>query len=207
VSHRTLTTVLFTDIVGSTERAASLGDAGWRRLLERHNTLARAQFERHGGREVKTTGDGFLVTFTSPARAIECARMMIELLRADDNEIRTGIHTGECDVIDGHDVGGMAVHIAARVMEICTAGEVCVSGTVKDLVIGSDYSFDTRGAHALKGVPGSWDVWAIADRRQTHGAEEIRERPLRASDRIALFLARRAPRALRRLAAMAVQEG
>jgi class 3 adenylate cyclase len=156
---RVLATVLFTDIVGSTRRAADLGDRAWRDLLERHGEVVRRQLDVHRGREVKTTGDGFLATFDGPARGITCAREIAEGVRPLGIEIRAGLHTGECEVI-GEDVGGIAVHTGARVSALAEPGEVLVSQTVKDLVAGSGIEFDDRGVHELKGVPGDWRLYA-----------------------------------------------
>jgi class 3 adenylate cyclase len=158
---RVLSTVLFTDIVGSTERAAAIGDQEWRELLERHHRILRSSLERYGGREVHTAGDGFLATFDSPLRAIECARSAGEALRSIGLEIRAGVHTGEIE-LSGGDVQGIAVHIGARIAALAGAGEVFASSTVKDLVSGSGIEFEDRGAHALKGVPGEWRVFAVA---------------------------------------------
>ena len=156
---RVLATVLFTDIVGSTERAAELGDRAWRDLLERHGEVVRRQLGAHRGREVKTTGDGFLATFDGPARAITCAREIAEGVKPLGIDIRAGLHTGECEVI-GDDVGGIAVHTGARVSALADAGEVLVSQTVRDLVAGSGIEFEDRGEHELKGVPGEWRLFA-----------------------------------------------
>ena len=156
---RVLATVMFTDIVGSTERAADLGDRAWRDLLERHGKLVRRQLDIHRGREVKTTGDGFLATFDGPARGITCAREIADGVRPLGIEIRAGLHTGECEVI-GEDVGGIAVHTGARVSALASPGEVLVSQTVKDLVAGSGIEFEDRGEHRLKGVPGDWRLFA-----------------------------------------------
>jgi class 3 adenylate cyclase/pimeloyl-ACP methyl ester carboxylesterase len=161
VPDRVLATVLFTDIVGSTERAAELGDSRWRELLERHNELIRRQLVRHQGREVKTVGDGFLATFDGPARGVRCATAIAEDVRRLGIEIRAGLHTGECEVM-GDDVGGMAVHIGSRVSSQAGPGEVLVSGTVKDLVVGSGIEFADRGEHELKGVPGAWRLYEVA---------------------------------------------
>jgi pimeloyl-ACP methyl ester carboxylesterase/class 3 adenylate cyclase len=159
-SDRILTTVMFTDIVGSTERAAALGDARWRELLGRHDELMRAELERHRGREVKTMGDGVLATFDGPARGIRCARAIADQVRSLDMELRAGLHTGECELI-GDDIGGMAVNIGARIGAFAGADEVIVSSTVKDLVVGSGISFSDRGARELKGVPGEWHLFAV----------------------------------------------
>jgi class 3 adenylate cyclase len=156
---RVLATVMFTDIVGSTERAAALGDRPWRELLERHGELVRRELSHHRGREVKTTGDGFLATFDGPARAIRCAQSLTERVRPLGVEIRAGLHSGECEVMDD-DVGGIAVHIGARVSNAAAPGEVLVSQTVKDLVAGSGIEFEDRGVHDLKGVPGEWRLFA-----------------------------------------------
>jgi class 3 adenylate cyclase len=158
---RMLATVMFTDIVGSTERAAQLGDRDWRGLLERHDDLVRRALNRHRGREVKRTGDGFLATFDGPARAIRCAESIAEAMSTLGIEVRAGLHTGECEVMNG-DLGGLAVHIGARVMNCAEAGEVLVSSTVKDLVVGSGIEFEDRGARELKGVPGEWRLFAVA---------------------------------------------
>ena len=158
---RMLATVLFTDICDSTSRAAQLGDRGWRSLLERHDALFRHALERHRGREVKRTGDGFLATFDGPARAIRCAASVAEAMNSLGIQVRAGLHTGELEVMDG-DLGGLAVHIAARVMNRASPSEVLVSGTVKDLVVGSGIEFDDRGAHELRGVPGEWRLYAVS---------------------------------------------
>ena len=157
---RMLATVLFTDICDSTKRAADLGDSAWRRLLERHDDLVRRALKRHRGREVKRTGDGFLATFDGPARALRCAAAIAEGVRTLGIEVRTGLHTGEVEVMNG-DIGGLAVHIGARVMGAAAPGEVIVSSTVKDLVVGSGIEFAERGRHELKGVPGEWRLFAV----------------------------------------------
>ena len=158
---RVLATVLFTDIVGSTDRAAEIGDTRWRELLAEHDQLVRRALDRFEGREVKTTGDGFLATFDGPARAIRCAQAIHEFLRAIGVDVRAGLHTGEIDLVDG-DVGGIAVHLGARVMAEAEAGETVVSSTVKDLVVGSGIAFEDRGEHHLKGVPGTWRLFAVS---------------------------------------------
>ena len=157
---RVLATVLFTDIVGSTERAAQLGDHHWRDLLERSYTLTRKEMARFRGREVKTTGDGFLATFDGPARAIRCACAISDGSRTLGVRVRAGLHCGECELM-GEDIGGIAVHIAARVAAMAGADEVLVSSTVKDLVAGSGIRFEDRGAHALKGVPDEWRLYDV----------------------------------------------
>jgi class 3 adenylate cyclase len=158
---RVLATVLFTDIVDSTKTASEMGDARWRDTLESHQRVVRETLSRYGGREIKTTGDGFLATFDGPARGIRCARQMMDALAAIGVRIRAGLHTGECEVI-GDDIGGVAVHIAARVSAKADAGEVLVSRTVKDLVAGSGIEFADRGEHELKGVPDRWQLLAVA---------------------------------------------
>jgi class 3 adenylate cyclase len=157
---RMLATVLFTDICDSTRRAAEMGDRGWRFLLERHDALFRQALERHRGREVKRTGDGFLATFDGPARAIRCAASVAEAMGSLGLQIRAGLHTGELEVMDG-DLGGLAVHIASRVMGAAGPNEVLVSGTVKDLVVGSGIDFEDRGERELRGVPGEWRLYAV----------------------------------------------
>jgi class 3 adenylate cyclase len=159
-TDRVLATVLFTDIVGSTEKAAEIGDAAWRSLLERHHQIVRALIGRYRGREVDTAGDGFLVTFDGPARAIRCATAVVASLRRAGIEIRAGLHTGECELVDDK-VRGIAVHIGARVAGLAQGGEVLVSSTVKDLVAGSGLAFEDRGVHALKGVPDEWRIFAV----------------------------------------------
>jgi class 3 adenylate cyclase len=159
--ERALTTVLFTDVVGSTETAARLGDRRWRDLLERHDAIVRRQLAIHRGREVKTMGDGFLATFDGPARAIRCATAIAEAVREIGLEVRTGIHTGEVELI-GDDVGGLAVNIGARIGALADPGEALVSSTVRELVVGSGLDFTERGAHTLKGAPGEWRLFAVA---------------------------------------------
>jgi class 3 adenylate cyclase len=159
--ERVLSTVLFTDIVGSTERAAALGDRSWRELLDRHDAVVRNAIARHEGSAIKSTGDGFLATFSGPARGIAAARSIVEQLRPLELEVRAGLHTGEVELRDS-DVGGMAVHIGARVAAMAGPGEVLVSSTVKDLVVGSGIEFADRGDAELKGVPGEWRLFAVA---------------------------------------------
>ncbi|MGN6665174.1 MAG: adenylate/guanylate cyclase domain-containing protein [Solirubrobacterales bacterium] len=160
-AERALATVLFTDIVGSTERAAQLGDRRWRQLLERHDAVVRRQLALHRGREVKTMGDGFLATFDGPARAIRCAAALREEVASLGVEVRAGIHTGEVELI-GDDVGGMAVNIGARIGDLAGAGEVLVSSTVRELVVGSGLEFADRGVKRLKGAPGEWRLFAAS---------------------------------------------
>jgi class 3 adenylate cyclase len=156
---RVLATVLFTDVVGSTARAADLGDKRWRELLERYYAAVRAELGRYRGREVKTIGDGVLATFDGPARAIRAAHAIVTSVGELGLEVRVGLHTGECEIL-GDDVGGIAVHIGARVAELAEPGEVLVSSTVKDLVAGSGIVFVERGEQHLKGVPGEWRLFA-----------------------------------------------
>jgi class 3 adenylate cyclase/alpha-beta hydrolase superfamily lysophospholipase len=158
--ERILTTVLFTDIVGSTERAASLGDHRWHSLLDAHDRAVRDQLLRFRGKEINTTGDGFVASFDGPARAIRCAQGIVDATNKLGIDLRVGLHTGECEV-RGDDLGGLAVHIAARVGASAAPGEINVSGTVKDLVVGSDIEFSDRGEHELKGVPGTWRLFAV----------------------------------------------
>ena len=160
-ADRVLATVLFTDIVGSTERAAALGDRKWRDLLDGYYALARRELARFRGREIDTAGDGFFAAFDGPARAIRCAAALTAGVRSLGIEIRAGLHTGECEVI-GQKVGGIVVHIGARVAGLAKPGEVLVSSTVKDLVAGSGISFEDRGTQTLKGVPGEWRLFAVA---------------------------------------------
>lgn len=158
---RVLATVLFTDVVGSTEVATRLGDRAWRELLDRHHRLVREALERWRGREIDTAGDGFLATFDGPARAIRCAVAVIESVRGLDLEIRAGVHTGEVEMV-GDDVRGIAVHIGARVASLARPGEVLVSRTVADLVVGSGIGLEDRGEHVLKGVAGTWRLYGTS---------------------------------------------
>jgi class 3 adenylate cyclase len=160
-ADRVLATVLFTDICGSTARAAELGDREWRELLDRHNTAVRAELERWRGNEVKTTGDGFLATFDGPARAVRCADAIRAAVSRLGLEVRAGVHTGECELLNG-DVGGIAVHVGARVTDLAGPGEVVVSSTVKELVVGSGLEFANRGNHDLRGVPGEWHLFSLS---------------------------------------------
>jgi pimeloyl-ACP methyl ester carboxylesterase len=214
-SHRALRTVLFTDMVASTERAAAVGDERWRAVLQRFGEITADLAERFGGTVVKSTGDGHLVTFDGPTQAICCA----EALRSEADtlgiQIRVGIHTGECELMDS-DIGGIAVHIAARILGQAQAGEILVSSTVRDLVVGSGTGFEDRGIVELRGVPGSWRLLAV-DR---HGARagsaeaELASTPtpgprtgMRRSDRAVAVMARRAPWILRGVARLAPASG
>jgi len=158
---RVLATVMFTDIVGATERAVALGDRRWRDLLDRHHAVVREQLSRFRGREIDTAGDGFLASFDGPARAVRCAGAIVREMRHLGLEIRAGLHTGECELLDDK-LSGVAVHTGARVASLAAAGEVLVSGTVKDLVAGSRLTFEDRGVHTLKGLPGEWHLYAVA---------------------------------------------
>lgn len=160
--ERVLATVLFTDIAGSTGLAASLGDARWRALLDDHDAVVREELGRHRGREVKNTGDGFLAAFDGPARAIRCASAVMARCGSMGLAIRAGVHTGECEQRD-EDLSGMAVHLAARLVDLAGPGDLLVSQTVRDLVVGSGIGFDDRGRHTLRGVPGSWNVLAVTE--------------------------------------------
>jgi class 3 adenylate cyclase len=192
---RVLATILFTDIAGSTELATELGDSAWRQLLERHNRVVREQVVEHGGRAVRSLGDGILAVFDGPARAIRCAEAIRGALAALDMRVRAGIHTGECDLM-GEDIGGLAVHIGARVGALAGPGEILVSRTVADLVVGSGLHFVERGEHALKGIPGEWALFAVGETADLAGSAFM-EREMRLPDRVAVRIARRAPGALR----------
>ncbi len=157
---RVLATVMFTDIVASTERAHEVGDRAWRQLLERHHALVRRELERFRGRELDTAGDGFLAAFDGPARAIRCACAIRDAVRGLGLEVRAGLHTGECEVL-GDKLAGVAVHVGARVAGKAAAGEVLVSSTVRDLVAGSGLEFEDRGTQELKGIPGAWRLFSV----------------------------------------------
>jgi class 3 adenylate cyclase len=158
--ERALLTVLFTDIVGSTQLAAEKGDQLWKELLQKHHDIARNEFHRHGGTEVKSTGDGFLATFVSPTPAISCATAIRDRLASLGVPIRAGIHTGECNIRAG-DLSGLAVHLASRLLTHAGQGEVVVSRTVKDLLVGSEFKFDDRGETALRDIPGLWHIYSV----------------------------------------------
>jgi class 3 adenylate cyclase len=161
-ADRVLATVLYTDIVGSTEFMAQVGDRRWKELLADHDALVQGEVERFRGRKVKSTGDGALATFDGPGRAIRCACAIRDAVRSFGIDVRAGLHSGEIELRGDDDVAGMAVHIGARVSALAGAGEVFVSSTVKDLVAGSGIDFENRGEHELKGVPGSWKIYAVA---------------------------------------------
>jgi class 3 adenylate cyclase len=197
--NRVLTTVMFTDIVGSTAHSASLGDAEWAALSSRHDALIRAELERHGGREVKTMGDGFLATFDRPSRAVRCADAIARSVRSLDINVRAGLHTGEC-VLVGDDISGMAVNVCARIGALAAPGQVLVSSTVKELVAGSGIRFIDRGDHELKGVPDAWrlyEVVAVEAPLSNQLVEDMREK--RVSDRVVGAAARRWPNAVGRI--------
>jgi class 3 adenylate cyclase/pimeloyl-ACP methyl ester carboxylesterase len=206
---RMLATVLFTDIVGSTERAAALGDAAWRELLERHNQATREQLSAFRGREVSSTGDGFFATFDGPARAVRCARATVESLRQLGVDIRAGLHAGECEALEDN-IGGIAVHIGARIAAAAGPREVLVSSTVRDLVAGSGIEFADAGERELKGVPGAWRLYrAVEVPAENAGAREplpagiapLVHEPPPLSQRAMISAARRAPGLSRRIGA------
>lgn len=159
-ADRVLATVLYTDIVGSTQLAFELGDARWRALLDRHDDITRRELRRFRGREVNTTGDGFVAAFDGPARAVECAQAIVREARDLGIDVRAGLHTGECE-LRGVDLAGATMHIGARVAALAGSGEVLVSRTVRDLVTGSGIEFEARGEHELKGVPRPTEVYAV----------------------------------------------
>jgi class 3 adenylate cyclase len=207
-SHRALRTVLFTDIVASTQHAAATGDQRWRAVLHRFGEITADLTQQFGGTVVKSTGDGHLATFDGPTQAIRCA----EALRADAEtlgiEIRAGIHTGECELLDS-DIGGIAVHIAARILGEAGAGEILVSRTVRDLVVGSGTGFEDRGSVELRGVPGTWQLLAVDRHGARAGSAEAelasmptpdRRTAMRRSDRAVEVIARRTPWILRGMA-------
>jgi class 3 adenylate cyclase/pimeloyl-ACP methyl ester carboxylesterase len=214
-SHRALRTVLFTDIVASTQRAAATGDERWRAVLERFGEITTEIAERFGGAVVKSTGDGHLATFDGPTQAIRCA----EALRTDAEtlgiEIRAGIHTGECELLDT-DIGGLAVHIAARILGEAGAGEILVSRTVRDLVVGSGTGFEDRGSVELRGVPGTWQLLAVNRHGPPAGSAEAElaftptpgpRTAMRRSDRAVAVMAKRTPWILRGMARLAPAAG
>ncbi|MEO6472421.1 MAG: adenylate/guanylate cyclase domain-containing protein [Aeromicrobium sp.] len=157
---RALATILFTDIVSSTERASTIGDERWHALVERHDEVIRTEIERYGGRPIKTLGDGFLAVFEGPAKAVRCARALTDAVKPLGIEVRAGVHTGECER-RGEDLAGIAVNVAARIVACAEAGEVLVSSTVRELVLGSGLEFVERGTHTLKGVPDEWHLFAV----------------------------------------------
>jgi class 3 adenylate cyclase len=214
-SHRALRTVLFTDIVASTQHAAAVGDERWRAVLQRFGEITADLTERFGGTVVQGTGDGHLITFDGPTQAIRCA----EALRADAEalgiEIRAGIHTGECELL-GTDIGGIAVHIAARILGQARVGEILVDRTVRDLVVGSGTGFEDRGSVELRGVPGTWQLLAVDPHGARAGSAEAQlasaptpgpQAGMRRSDRAVAVMARRTPWILRGMARLTPTAG
>jgi class 3 adenylate cyclase len=193
---RGLASVLFTDIVGSTTRAAGLGDSAWRELLERHDALIEGTVSEHDGRVVKHIGDGALSAFDGPAMAMRCAETLRDRMGELGIQLRSGIHMGECEILD-NDLAGLAVHIGARIGALADPGEIVVSSTVKELVVGSNLQFADRGEHELKGVPGSWRLYTLGTERARQVELDGPARYMRRSDRVAVSLARRVPRAMR----------
>ncbi len=195
--ERGLSTVLFTDIVSSTSRNAELGDDAWRRLLDRHNHFVREALADHRGREIKTIGDGFLSTFDGPARALRCAKAIVDGVGDLGLSVRAGLHTGEVELYPDGDIGGMAVNLGARVGAAAEGGEVLVSSTIKDLVFGSGFRFVSRGEHELKGVPGTWPLFALEGEGLQDAPVIAVDDHLSPLDRARVRLARRSPRATR----------
>jgi pimeloyl-ACP methyl ester carboxylesterase len=207
-SHRALRSILFSDIVSSTDRASAMGDERWRALLERFAEISDSLASRFGGKVVKSTGDGHLATFEGPTQAIRCAEALRTDVESLGIEIRASIHTGECELI-GEDIGGIAVHIAARILGYASAGEVLVSSAVRDLVVGSGIGFESRGLHDLRGVPGEWELLALDPRGARPGSPEAvlaslptpsAQSGMRRTDRAVATMARRTPWMLRGLA-------
>jgi pimeloyl-ACP methyl ester carboxylesterase len=214
-SHRALRTVLFTDVVASTQHAAAAGDERWRAVLHRFGEVTADLTQRFGGTVVKSTGDGYLVTFDGPTQAIRCAEALRTEAETLGIEIRAGIHTGECELLDA-DIGGLAVHIAARILGQAAAGEILVSRTVRDLVVGSGTGFEDRGSVELRGVPGTWQLLAVDRHGARAGSPEAelasmptpsRRTAMRRSDRAVEVMARRAPWILRGMARLAPATG
>jgi class 3 adenylate cyclase len=204
-----LRTVLFTDIVASTERAAATGDERWRALLQRFGEITAQATGRYGGTVVKSTGDGYLITFEGPTQGIGCAENLRDGVEKLGVEIRIGIHTGECELMDG-DIGGIAVHIAARILGHAGAGEILVSRTVRDLVVGSGIGFRDRGVVELRGVPGEWELVAVDRAGRASREARLAAAPtpgprtsMRRSDRAVAVLARHTPWVLRGMARLA----
>jgi class 3 adenylate cyclase len=214
-SHRALRTVLFTDMVASTQHAAAAGDERWRAVLQRFGEITADLVERFGGTVVKSTGDGHLITFDGPTQAIRCAEALRNDAEAVGIEIRAGIHTGECELLDA-DIGGIAVHIAARILGQAGAGEILVSRTVRDLVVGSGTGFQDRGIVELRGVPGTWQLLSVDRHGAQAGSVEARlaaastpdrRTAMRRSDRAVEVMARRTPWILRGMARLAPATG
>ena len=202
---RGLATVLFTDIVSSTSRNAELGDEEWRRVLARHNSLVREALDEHRGREIKTIGDGFLSTFDGPARALRCAKAIVDGVEELGISVRAGLHTGEVELYPDGDIGGMAVNLGARIGAAANGGEVLVSSTIKDLVFGSGFRFEPRGEHELKGVPGSWPLYALEGERRPDGPAIAAIDQLGPYDRARVELAGRLPRTARIIARLVMR--
>ncbi len=200
-AHR-LASIMFTDIVDSTIRAVEIGDAAWSELLARHNMVIRDLLERFRGEEVKSTGDGFLALFDSSARAVECASAVMHNVAQLGLTLRAGIHAGEVEIIDD-DVAGVAIHVAARISDLAEPGEILVSDAVKDLSAGTPLVFTDRGTHPLKGLPERWHLYSAAEPEEELVIDLRQDRELVPADRISLFLARRAPAAIRTLARLA----
>ena len=195
--ERGLSTVLFTDIVSSTSRNVELGDDAWRHLLDLHNELVREALTDHRGREIKTIGDGFLSTFDGPARALRCAKTIVDGVEDLGLSVRAGLHTGEIELYPDGDIGGMAVNLGARIGAAAGGGEVLVSATIKDLVFGSGFRFVPRGEHELKGVPGSWPLFALEGEGRLASAVVANDDHLGPLDRARVRLAKRNPRTSR----------
>jgi class 3 adenylate cyclase len=178
--------MLFTDIVDSTTHASNVGDERWRHVLEGHHRVVRRRLAEHGGREVLSQGDGFLLTFDLPSSAIRCARALMDDLAADGVVLRAGVHAGECEVIeDGANIAGLSVHIGARVAEAAGPGEIVVSGTVKELVAGSGLRFRSRGTHTLRGIPGKWQLHRALKEGERSRQQAIKGVALRSAEALA----------------------
>jgi class 3 adenylate cyclase len=201
-ADRVLTTLLFTDIVSSTEQAAAHADTRWRDLLSAHNDAVRRAVAEHGGVEVNTTGDGFLARFERPGRAVECGQALRDLVRPLGIELRAGVHTGEVEVIDD-DVAGIAVHLAARICATAAPGEILVSRTVRDLVTGAGFTFADRGEHALKGVTDPWRLYALGADHTPVAKMGAAADHMGVTDRAMVRIAKQAPRASRFFARLA----
>lgn len=205
-ASRRLMTVMFTDIVDSTVKAVDLGDTAWTELLEKHNNIMREVLDRYRGEEVKTTGDGFLTIFDSSARAVECGHAAMHLLGGQGLSIRAGIHSGDVEILTD-DVAGLTVHIASRITSLAGPGEVLVSDAVKALAVGAPIGFTDRGEHELKGVPGSWHLFSALQPEDEIVIDLRQPKELNTADQVSVFLARRAPVALRTLAGLASRTG
>lgn len=204
--RRKVATIMFTDIVNSTVKAVDLGDEAWTELLEHHNMVMRDQLDMWRGEEVKTLGDGFLALFDSPARAVECGHSVMRHMAVLDLVLRAGIHTGEVEVMID-DVAGLSVHVAARIAAQAAPNEVLVSNSVRELCVGSPLDFHDRGTKSLKGLPGDWHLYSATERREEVIIDLREPKELTAADQLSLFLARRAPMALRTLAGLAARTG